>query len=97
MPSSVSAKAWLPTLRARCAAVASCSCAAMTSSRSPVRSALRMPFKADSAMGIIYQHAQAPVPLLRPRFARYQSLLNMMLAKLPDDRLQSASEIEEWL
>lgn len=55
------------------------------------------PYRADTAMGIIYQHAQAPIPLLRPRFARYQALLNMMLAKLPDDRLQSADEIEEWL
>jgi tRNA A-37 threonylcarbamoyl transferase component Bud32 len=57
----------------------------------------RKPFRADTAMGIIYQHAQAPVPLLKPRLARYQALLNMMLAKLPDDRLQTASEIEEWL
>ncbi len=55
------------------------------------------PFRADTAMGIIYKHAQAPIPLLRPRFSRYQALLNMMLAKLPDDRLQSADEIEEWL
>ncbi len=55
------------------------------------------PYRADSAMGIIYKHAQAPIPLLRPRFAKYQALLNMMLAKLPEDRLQSAAEIEEWL
>jgi len=55
------------------------------------------PFRADTAMGIIYKHAQAPIPLLQPRFARHQALLNMMLAKLPDDRLQSADEIEEWL
>jgi hypothetical protein len=48
-------------------------------------------------MGIIYQHAQAPIPLLRPRFAQYQALLNMMLAKKPDDRLQSADEVAEWL
>jgi len=57
----------------------------------------RKPFRADTAMGIIYQHAQAPIPLLQPRYSRYQALLNMMLAKLPDDRLQSADEIEEWL
>ena len=57
----------------------------------------RKPFKADSAMGIIYLHAQAPVPLLPPRYSRYQSLLNMMLAKKPDDRLQCATEIDEWL
>ena len=57
----------------------------------------KKPFRADTAMGIIYQHAQAPIPLLQPRYSRYQALLNMMLAKLPDDRLQSAGEIEEWL
>ena len=55
------------------------------------------PYRADTAMGIIYLHAQAPIPLLRPRLAKYQSLINMMLAKDPNDRLQSAAEIEEWL
>ena len=55
------------------------------------------PFHADTAMGIIYKHAQAPVPLLPSRFAEYQALLNMMLAKDPVDRLQSASEVGEWL
>jgi serine/threonine protein kinase len=57
----------------------------------------KKPFRAETAMGIIYLHAKAPVPLLPPRFARYQALLNMMLAKRADDRLQSASEVEEWL
>jgi len=37
------------------------------------------------------------VPLLPTRVASYQALLNMMLAKQPDDRLRSAAEIEEWL
>ena len=55
------------------------------------------PYKGGSAMGIIYKHAQAPVPLLPPRLANYQSLINMMLAKLPENRLQAATEIEEWL
>lgn len=55
------------------------------------------PFRADTAMGIIYLQANAPVPLFPPRFAQYQALLNMMLAKQPDDRLQSAAEIDEWL
>ncbi len=55
------------------------------------------PYKGGSAMGIIYMHANAPVPLLPPRFAQYQALLNMMLAKKPDDRLQSAAEIDGWL
>ncbi len=55
------------------------------------------PYQAESAMGIIYQHARAPIPLLPARVARYQALLNMMLAKQPEDRLQSAAEIPEWL
>jgi len=57
----------------------------------------KKPFTADTAMGIIYKHAQAPVPLLPPRFSQYQALMNMMLAKAPDDRLQSAAEVIEWL
>jgi serine/threonine protein kinase len=55
------------------------------------------PYQAETAMGIIYKHAQAPVPLLPTRFSEYQSLINMMLAKNPADRLQSAGEIEDWL
>jgi len=55
------------------------------------------PYKADTAMGIVYQHAHAPIPLLPARLGRYQMLINLMLAKEPDDRLQSAGEIEEWL
>jgi serine/threonine protein kinase len=55
------------------------------------------PYRADTAMGIIYLHANAPTPLLPTRLAHHQALLNMMLAKSPEDRLQSAAEIEEWL
>jgi len=55
------------------------------------------PYMADSAMGIIYKHAMAPIPLLPLRFAEYQMLINLMLAKEPGDRLQNAAEVEEWL
>lgn len=55
------------------------------------------PYKGGTAMGIIYKHARAPVPLLPPRLSRFQSLINMMLAKKPEDRVQTAAEIEEWL
>lgn len=57
----------------------------------------RKPFRADTAMGIIYKHAQSPVPLLPTRLAKYQALINMMLAKQPGDRLDSAAEVEKWL
>ena len=55
------------------------------------------PFHADTAMGIIYKHAQDPIPLLPSRFAEYQSLLNLMLAKDPANRMQSVAEVSEWL
>jgi serine/threonine protein kinase len=55
------------------------------------------PFKADTAMGIIYRHGNAPIPLLPAHLARFQALLNKMLAKIPEKRLQSVKEIEEWL
>ena len=35
--------------------------------------------------------------MLSPRLSRYQVVLNMMLAKDPEDRLQSADEVVEWL
>ena len=55
------------------------------------------PFRASNAMGIIYKHCQAPIPLLPARLAHHQALINMMLAKDPKDRLQRADEIGEWL
>jgi serine/threonine protein kinase len=57
----------------------------------------KKPYRADTAMGIIYLHAQAPIPLLTTRLSQYQAVLNMMLAKRPEDRMQSAAEVEEWL
>ncbi|MGH8193918.1 MAG: protein kinase domain-containing protein [Woeseiaceae bacterium] len=55
------------------------------------------PYKADNAMGIIYKHGHAPIPLLPQRLAQHQALINLLLAKKPDDRLQTADEIVEWL
>ena len=57
----------------------------------------RKPYRADTAMGIIYQHAKAPVPMLPKRVGHHQALLNMMLAKRPEDRPQSAAEVARWL
>ena len=55
------------------------------------------PFRADTALSIVYLHANAPVPLLPMRLAEHQSLINLMLAKDPDNRLNSAEEVIEWL
>lgn len=54
------------------------------------------PFRASNAMGIIYKHLHAPVPVLPVAHARYQAVINLMLAKKPADRFQSAAEIAEW-
>ncbi len=55
------------------------------------------PYLADNAMGIIYKHSNSPIPLLSPRLAKYQVIVNLMLAKKPEDRMQTADEIAEWL
>ncbi|MGB5345010.1 MAG: serine/threonine-protein kinase [Woeseia sp.] len=55
------------------------------------------PYRADNAMGIIFKHAEAPIPVLTGELARYQAALDRMLAKKPADRLQTAAEVEEWL
>ncbi len=54
------------------------------------------PFRASNAMGIIYKHLHAPVPVLPVEHAQYQAVINLMLAKKPEDRLQSADEIAAW-
>jgi hypothetical protein len=55
------------------------------------------PFQADTAMGVIYKHAQEPIPQLPQRYTRHQPLLERLLAKVPRDRLQTADEIQRWL
>lgn len=55
------------------------------------------PYRSANAMGIIYKHSHAPVPLLPHRFAQYQPLINRLLAKRPDDRVQTAEQVLEWL
>ena len=55
------------------------------------------PFTGDNAMGIIFKHSEAPVPVMPHRLSKYQSLINLLLAKKPQDRLQNADEVLEWL
>jgi serine/threonine protein kinase len=55
------------------------------------------PYEADTAVGVIFQHANEPIPSLPPSLAKYQVLINRMLAKKPGDRLQSVAQIKECL
>lgn len=51
------------------------------------------PFVADSPMGVIYHHANAPIPHLPAPVAHLQPLLEALLAKRPHQRPASAAEI----
>jgi len=57
----------------------------------------KKPYRANNAMGIIYMHSNAPVPVLPARVSKYQVIINLMLAKKPEDRMQSVAELREWL
>lgn len=57
----------------------------------------KKPFVGGDAMSIIIKHTKSPVPVLPHHLAIYQSLLNMLLAKRPEDRLQTAADVLAWL
>ena len=51
----------------------------------------RKPYEADTAMGLIYKHAKAPVPSLPESLLSLQPLIERLLAKRPEDRFESAA------
>ena len=53
----------------------------------------RRPFDGNSIVELISQHVHAPVPRLPEAMADYQVLLDGMLAKDPEERLQNADEV----
>ena len=57
----------------------------------------KKPYRADNPMAMFYKHVHAEVPKLPEEFARYQPLLEKMLAKSPDDRFQNAAALLEAL
>lgn len=57
----------------------------------------RKPYTAASPMAVIYKHTHAQLPQLPAPVARYQPILERMMAKEPSDRYQSAAELLEIL
>ncbi len=55
------------------------------------------PYTDANAMGIIYKHSEAPIPTLPRRLSRYQQIIDSLLAKRPEDRIQTAAEVLRWL
>lgn len=55
------------------------------------------PYRGKNAMAIIFKHSEAPLPVLPPRLSQYQAVINKLLAKKPEDRVQNAAEMFDWL
>ena len=53
----------------------------------------KKPFLAPTPMGVIYLHGNAPIPQLAEELRDYQPIVNKLLAKQPEQRFSSASEL----
>jgi hypothetical protein len=53
----------------------------------------KVPFDGESAMSIGIKHIRDPVPKLPAPLAQYQSFLEKLMAKDPEDRWQSAADV----
>lgn len=51
------------------------------------------PYTAKAVMNVIYLHRNAPLPVLADSLKGYEPLLHRLLAKVPVDRFQSATDI----
>jgi DNA-binding response OmpR family regulator len=54
------------------------------------------PYDGETAMSVIIQHRNAPVPRLPAEVERFQPCIDKMMAKQPDQRFQSVSELLAW-
>jgi DNA-binding NarL/FixJ family response regulator len=55
----------------------------------------RKPFSGSSAIEVLQEHVNTPVPRLPEAFAHHQALLTRLLAKARDERFASAEEVIE--
>ena len=55
------------------------------------------PFRAETASGLVYQHVHADIPQLPDSVRNFQPIIEMLLAKNPQDRFGSAKEFLDSL
>lgn len=53
----------------------------------------KRPYTSNSVMNVIYMHRNAPLPELPPALQQFTPVVHRLLAKRPQDRFQSASEL----
>lgn len=56
-----------------------------------------VPYRADSAAGVLLKHVQAPIPMLPLELSRYQTVITRVIAKDKRERVQSAAEFIQLL
>jgi DNA-binding NarL/FixJ family response regulator len=56
----------------------------------------KKPYQGGTAMAVILKHARDPVPRLPAHLAKYQPAIDRMLAKRPEHRFQSVTELLQW-
>jgi hypothetical protein len=56
----------------------------------------KRPYTADTAMGLLHQHAHSPVPMLEGALLRYQPLIDRMMCKRVERRFADADGIIEF-
>ncbi|MCP4154036.1 MAG: protein kinase [bacterium] len=56
-----------------------------------------VPYKSDSAAGVLFKHVQDPVPQLPQELAKYQPVITRMTAKDRHSRVQNGTEVKRLM
>jgi len=57
----------------------------------------KKPYVAATPLAVIYKHSHAEIPRLDAKLARFQDMIDRLMAKEPDERIQSCGELLEYL
>lgn len=53
----------------------------------------KVPYDGDSALSVGIKHLNSPIPHVIEKYQKYQSVIDKLLAKMPEDRYQSGAEL----